>query len=272
MRLVLVDAHAHLRRCFNAVTFLKEALTNFVQAAPGSDQECSATGVLCLVDASQEKGFERLSRLAKRSGEELGGKFHPRETEEEASLDFRVGGNRRLIVVAGRQVQSQENLELLTVGTRHRFESGVHADRLIHTTADIGGIPIVPWGVGKWMGKRGKVVKQLLQDPSLPQFFLGDSAHRPTFWPKPSLFRRGRKHDIWNLPGTDPFPLPKEVDRVGSYGLMLKGKLDTKRPVQDLKRKLTGATMPIDLFGSRMAPFRFVRNQALMRYRTWMHS
>lgn len=254
-------------------TFLQKALANFVRAASGSIQDRPLTGVLCVVDASQEGGFERLSRWARKSERgNLEGGFCSRGTTEDTSLDFRLGEDRRLVIVAGRQIESRERLEVLAIGTRRHFESGARADQLIRAITGAGGLPVVPWGVGKWVGTRGELVEKLLQDSSLPRFFLGDSAHRPSFWPRPSCFRRAEKDGIWDLPGSDPLPFKGEVGRVGSFGFMLTGSLDTEEPVRSLKKRLSGMSTPVRPFGSRVTVPRFLWNQALMWYRTRIHS
>lgn len=268
IRLVLVDAHAHLRGCFDVAAFLEEALSNVVREAQSIDGKSAVTGVLCLVDPPQEQGFERLSRfLAERRREEGADGWSDRPTAEDASLHLRLSQNRGLIVVAGRQVESRERLEVLSIGSRCHVESGIRVDQLIRRIDDAGGVPILPWGVGKWLGVRGRHVRRVIKDPDLPPFCLGDSAHRPSFWPKPSYFRQAEKRGIRNLPGSDPLPFRGEAKRVGSFGLQMGGSLDPERPARDLKRKLLDPSTTVDHFGRRETLFRFLRKQTLMQYR-----
>lgn len=271
IRLVLVDAHVHLRGCFDVPSFLESAQANFPWEARSTDEKRVVTGVLCLVDPPQERGFERLSRfLAERNGREIAEAWSFRKTAEEASLHLEVGQDRSLIVVAGCQIESQERLEVLSVGASPYFKSGMRVDQLIRKIDDAGGIPILPWGVGKWFGARGHHVERVIQDPDLPRLFLGDSAHRPPFWPKSSYFRQAEKNGIRNLPGSDPLPLPAEVRRVGSSGVRIRGSLDLERPARDLRRKLTDPSTTVHSFGEREAPFRFLRNQVLMQCRNFI--
>ena len=51
------------------------------------------------------------------------------------------------------------------------------------------GLAIVPWGFGKWVGKRGKALRRALESVDSRQFFLGDNSGRPKFSPTPLIFR-----------------------------------------------------------------------------------
>jgi hypothetical protein len=107
----------------------------------------------------------------------------------------------------------------------------------------------------------------LLGEPTFAPLFVGDSSHRPTFWPRPTLLERAEEQEIKNLSGSDPLPFPTEVRRVGSYGITLEGELDLEKPAQDLKRRLLNPSTTFRPFGSREPPVRFVRNQLKMQLR-----
>jgi hypothetical protein len=156
---------------------------------------------------------------------------------------------------------------VLALGTRRIFEKGEPARRLIKETAQSGALPVLPWGIGKWLGRRGQLIEDLIRDPNLPSLFLGDNSHRPAFWPRPSVFESASKRGLKNLPGSDPFPFPEEVRRVGSVGVALRGSLDIEMPFHDLKRRLLNPSTTLRQFGSREPLVRFVRNQLRMQLR-----
>jgi hypothetical protein len=189
------------------------------------------------------------------------------ETQECVSfgLSFRNGSN--LVFIAGQQLVSLEGLEVLAIGTCEQFEAGKPTDRLIQEIAQVGAIPVIPWGAGKWFGRRGRLVDELIRSPDLPPFFLGDSGNRPAVWPKPSLFREAEKRGIVNLPGSDPLPFSSEVQRVGSFGVALNSSLDLGKPALDLKRTLLDPSTTLHQFGEGETTLRFMRNQFKMQLR-----
>lgn len=269
--MIFVDAHVHLRRCFSVASFLEKARANFEREAHRFGRGGPFDGVLCVVDSPHEDGFERLLACSKRrkSGG-LEGRMKDwqfRDTAEETSIRLTAGERKNVIIVAGHQLASQEGLEVLAVGTRNHIESDRPADCLVRTVAQAEGLPVVPWGVGKWLGARRDIVRRLIRDAALPQFFLGDSANRPPFWPLPSPFELAEEAGIRNLPGSDPLPVSGEEQCPGSFGVALEGTLDARRPVRDLKERLLDHTVDIRHFGHRKSLLRFVRSQIVMQYR-----
>jgi hypothetical protein len=267
--MVAIDAHAHLYSCFEVGSFLECTFSNLSEA--GSRDSCGVQPacVLFVLSMPGVDGFGRL-RSALEQGthdSDLGDEnWQVHGTAERVSVCMAVR-DRSLVAIAGRQVNSRERLEVLALGTRQQFEEGQPARTLIQEVAQAGAIPVLPWGVGKWLGRRGQLVEELIEDPDLPPFFLGDSAHRPTFWPQPSQFRRAEERGIRNLSGSDPLPFPGEVQRAGSFGVVLDGSLNLERPAQDLKQKLLDPSTTFRQFGEGEALARFVRNQLKMQFR-----
>jgi len=76
---------------------------------------------------------------------------------------------------------------------------------------------INPWGVGKWLGQRGKLLSQLIAEFE-NNFFLGDNGGRPSLWSWIPQFSSSQ-YNKFN--GSDPLPIDGELDRVASYGVAL---------------------------------------------------
>lgn len=265
--LIPVDGHVHLRSCFNTTSLLESAYTNFRRIAEKTSADKAFVGVLFLADAPGDRGFDWLEGTfnqkdipnAKRGWRVL-------DTREDCSLYLRSGKEKELIAIAGRQVISREHLEVLAIGTRQGFDKKPIAT-LIREIAQTGALAVVPWGAGKWVGARGRRMKKLIQDRTLPQYFLGDSANRWSLWPQPVHFRLAKERGIRNIPGSDPLPFPDEVQRLGRFGFMLKGSLDVERPFEDLRAKLFDDAAMIHRFGTGETLFRFIRNQLKMQCR-----
>jgi hypothetical protein len=107
------------------------------------------------------------------------------------------------------------------------------ARELVETTLAAGALAALPWGAGKWLGPRGRIVRTLADDAALrehPLFFLGDSAQRPAPWLEPRVFRDGARV----LPGTDPLPMPGCEATIASYAARIDGDFARARPLASL--------------------------------------
>lgn len=269
--LTLVDAHVHFHTCFETTVFFERAWDNFESSGSSFFGQCHPSiGVLLLADTHRTEGFDRLAHIfgqQRKQDNANSGAWKLHDTNENTSLYLTSGSNKVLVVIAGRQLVTRENLEVIAIGTRRRFERGMATEALIQEIVHTDALPVLPWGFGKWMGARGRVVEQLLRNPELPQFFLGDSGNRPALWPRSSLFRLAEERGIEDLPGSDPLPFPSEVARPGSFGFAMEGSLSFERPTQDLKDKLFNKATAIRRFGTGETLIRFVGNQLAMQYR-----
>lgn len=260
----LVDAHVHLYDCFDLRPFLHSALSNFQREAIRCAQGYSFAGVLLLAESAKDRWFDRLRKYAgENSGETAGtiGRWTFHQTDEGYSLRVCEGKNRNLYIIAGRQVITSENLEVLALATPERFEDGGTLKTVIRTVIENGAIPVIPWGFGKWTGRRARVLKDVLEANRLSPLFLGDNGGRPRFWPQPSFLRMARKKGLRLLPGSDPLPFPAESRRPGSFGFLFHGRLDPEQPAAALKSILFDPTAHLEDYGKPVHPFRVFRNQ-----------
>ena len=98
--------------------------------------------------------------------------FH--RTHEDCSLYAQSKNSQGLFLIAGRQIVTAENLEVLALATANDFRDGSPMEELIEAVKESGGIPAIPWGPGKWMGRRGVFLRNLLERAKDPGLFLGD--------------------------------------------------------------------------------------------------
>jgi hypothetical protein len=165
-------------------------------------------------------------------------------------------------VIAGRQLISSEKLELLSLFSTHVFPDNTYSlAELARQVTEQGGTPLIAWGVGKWLGKRGRIVEEFINHPPVPHFLIGDNGNRPGFWPYPELLARAEQKGIGALAGSDPLPIASHVKRAGSYGSALDGVvLDLEHPAQQLQQIISaGATL--QPFGRGVGVIRFFRDQ-----------
>lgn len=265
----IVDAHVHLHTCYRADELLGNAARNLSGACPQDATVCAL--YLLMAECQQDDCFAELRQVAlnhdparRRS---LGlGDWSIRPTAEDNSVTA-IRGKQSLFLVAGRQVACREGLEVLVLGTTRKFQDGRPIRELLAETEALGVPRVIPWGPGKWLFSRGKLLSQLLQEFRRPTLFLGDEGGRPGFWGYPAHFAQGAQLGVRDLPGTDPLPFSHDVSKVGRMGFRVPVDLDTRRPAASLLRSLTDPNAVFDRFATLEPPLRFVRNQIGMQLR-----
>jgi len=262
----LIDAHVHIYDCFSIGTFLDAATRNFHVAAQAASIRNPCIGVLFLTETARDNAFDALLHAVTERKETVHcppWKFT--RTEEECSLLAVNQNNQVLVIVAGRQIISQEKLEILALGTTKSFPEGLPIEDTLALVRASQALAVLPWGFGKWLSGRGLIIEALLQSTHHPELFLGDNSGRPHFLSRPGLFKQAEKRDIRILPGSDPLPFPREVAKPGSYGFILNHKISTITPASEIKRLLAEPEFAVKPYGEAETLFRFVRNQIAMQ-------
>ncbi|HEV7135587.1 MAG TPA: hypothetical protein VGN43_03050 [Steroidobacteraceae bacterium] len=268
-----VDAHVHLHTCYEPDELLQNAYDNLSAAASdGTGQALPRAYFLLLAECAADDCFSALRALADRGGASNGAaglrlrQWSVAPTEEAVSVVARHSQS-ELFIVAGRQIACREGLEVLVLGTTHRFADG-RPIREVLREADALGVPrVIPWGPGKWFFRRGRLLNDLIAEFRKPTLFLGDEGGRPVFWGYPQHFTHAARLGVRDLPGTDPLPFPHDVHKVGRMGLKIAIDLDPARPGESLLRSLTQAGAALERFATLEPPLRFVRNQIGMQLR-----
>ena len=259
---VLVDAHVHVYPNFNVARLLSCAAANFARHAMVHSLENAAwQGVLLLAETHSCDWFAR-TRAAGVS------KFDTWTVSpalgDDISLLASSPGQKDLVVVAGRQVNSREGIEVLTLANDCRVADGLPLRETIQRGIGANAVVVLPWGVGKWLGRRGGLVREAMR--GVEPIFSGDNSARPWFWPRPAAFAVGEERGRPVLPGTDPLPLPGEESRVGSCGFAMRGALGETNPGVELRDRLLGAaTTSLQPFGARERLHTFALNQIKLR-------
>lgn len=266
MPVIIADAHVHIHNCFKIVKLLDAVFKNFRAVASEYGSNGDYDGVLLLTESSGMDWFSQLRRLqeTKFRKDAIGDwQFFP--TKENNCLRIANNKRQKLFIVAGRQIVTEENLEVLALGLGDDYKDGYPLEKVIGDVLFRGYLPVIPWGVGKWMGYRGKAIRKLVSDQEPFPFFLGDNRNRPYFWPKSSLFTEAEKKGILNIPGSDPLPFKSEENRPGSFGFIINGTLDSGNPFEDIKGKLMDSSVEVKAYGKLETPLRFIKNQISMQ-------
>ncbi len=253
----LVDAHVHLHACHGVGAVLEAASRNFAAAAAELGIEGRAATCLMLTECAGVNQFQAIRR-----GEAATGAWSFRPTAEPGALLGSRQGALPMLLVAGRQVRTRERLEVLALACTHDFPDDEPIEAAVEWAVSQGAITVLPWGFGKWSGRRGRIVRRLIQSWGC-EIAVGDNGGRPHHSPRPALLRAAVARGLKLLPGTDPLPLRGEELKAGRYGFVLTGPMDLSHPLASLRRCLW--LQQTQEFGRRETWSRFVLRQALLR-------
>jgi hypothetical protein len=239
---LLIDGHVHVHECFDEVECLSAAHANLSRQGSGFP-------ALLLAEMQGTRVFARWR------DEGAGVSWGVTRTLESSSIVL----GERLLVIAGRQIVTAERIEVLALLTAECFKDGMPLPNTLNLIEERGGMAVLPWGVGKWWGTRGRMVNQAVSSGAV---LIADIAGRPMGWPMPRLFRRRVV-----LAGTDPLALPREETLVGTYGFALSGAFDLSRPAGQIALAVKELARSPLHFGQRLGPLRFIRRQLALRVR-----
>jgi len=258
---LLVDGHVHFHDCFDPLAFLDAAHENLRQAAARRDLP-DAGGCLLFTE-SRGAAFFRSVRDGAVSVD--GWRFS--RTAEGESVFAEGEAEPPLLLVAGRQVVTSERLEVLALGVDADFEDGHGLRETLAEVIEADGVPVIPWGFGKWTGRRGRLVTEAVDAAAPGRLFLGDNGGRLSLGAAPEHFAVAEDRRVPVLPGSDPLPFPDQVDRAGSYGFVLPGPPDPERPAAWIKERLRELRESPPQFGRLETLPRFCRYQVAMQLR-----
>lgn len=249
---LLADAHVHVYPGFALESFFAHALRNL---SPGPDD---VPGVF-LAERDGEHWYRDLG-----SGDAaLPDGFAVEPSADGEALWWSGGWGRRLLVIPGRQIISAECIEVLCLTHDLQTADGAPLLELLETIRSAGGIPVLPWSPGKWLGARGTIVRRIIATARPGTLLIGDTLMRPRWGPDPSIFRLARSRGVAAVAGTDPLSLPGEETLVGRYGVSLPFDLD--RPLDGIRSVLTGTGDDIRLVGRRSSLVRSLHRWASLK-------
>lgn len=253
-----VDAHVHVYPCMSVAAVLDAAARNLLCGRPASPPPA---GVLLVADPDGVRGFARLAEDA----------IGPRWQRVQADGRVVTFLNEAGIVVAalaGRQLVSEEGLEVLGAGCGERVRSGLPLGELVEGIRAAGGLALLAWGVGKWLGRRGRVLDRVITEQAgRRDVMLADNAGRPELWSRVPQFATAAECGLRVLAGTDPLPLPGEEHRIGSYGFRVRVPAAPGDAPRALRRALESPGVPIEIVGRRVSARDFLAGQLRLRTR-----
>ncbi|MGE3745966.1 MAG: hypothetical protein AB7G25_09725 [Sphingomonadaceae bacterium] len=238
MSLIAIDSHVHFHSASGAI----EALSIANEKLAGN------VGRIGVVMLAERQGFNVLDTL----------RSSLIATDEPEAFWF--DESRSLLILAGRQIISAEKLEILALATTAILPDGLPAERIVAEMDAADAIVVLPWGVGKWIGKRGMLVDRLIAAARPGRLFLGDNSGRPGFWPV-----RQFNGALPVLSGSDPLPLPGWPQYVARLVSVIDADVSSETPATSLKAALRDPATQIERLGSLAGAVRFVTDQAKLR-------
>jgi hypothetical protein len=261
--MLIADAHVHFHACFRRDRFFDAAWQNLTEAASRVGPGEAVLPYLLLTESPGVDYFRRWRDESGRSSKSSA-RWHVEPTREDCSLTARREDGAALIIVAGRQVPTAERLEVLALGTTAGIPDGLPFHACLRRAHEIARIVCVPWGFGKWSLGRGALVREAVERADPSTFFLGDGAGRPRGGRLPRLFRMAADRGIRVLPGSDPFPVGRHEDRVGTLCFTVAGGADTEKPWERLAAAVSGGA-GFAVRGKQVGLISFMRDQVELR-------
>lgn len=258
---VLMDAHVHVYPGVNVAGLLGAAARHFRLAAErlGAAQW---QGVLFLTEIAGTSWFDAVSTTA--GGQTFGPWNVMVSPHDSLRLEARCDEH-AFSIVAGRQIVTSERVEVHALGTSAKIPDGMAIDATVAAVRGAAALAVLPWGVGKWLGKRRGVVEKVLS--CTQDVLVSDNGGRPALW-RESILEHAARSGRPVLLGSDPLPVPAEEYRVGGFGCwMTEIAADTLHTPALLER--IQAMKPDDLhrYGPPETLQRFFTNQLALRLR-----
>jgi hypothetical protein len=259
--MILIDTHVHIYPVHDPAAVLENGWKNLQQAAHNLPGGGGASLVLCLAERSDCHAFEALS-----SGTaSVPGRLEVNVVENSRALQVSGEGNLALRIVAGRQVQTRDRLEVLCLTVDAKLEDGLGLDETVARVRDAGGVSVLPWSPGKWWGSRGEQVRAVVDAAEPGDILIGDSSLRPRGWPEDPVLHQAAARGIGVVAGTDPLPFANQERVAGSYGSRIDHSLAEKAPASSLAEALTSLRGRAEPIGRRRSLFDVLRCQVALR-------
>ena len=265
---LMIDGHVHIYDCYDLEKFFNTAVKNlnyFYHSLYSNGSPFS--NILLLTEGKTIDFFSQFKKWAASPPGKNGAfpgnsRYRFLETKEDISVILAKGNEPQCYILRGRQIVTEENLEVLAVASSQTIEDGLPAETVIERIIENHEIAVLAWGVGKWFLKRGKIIRGLIEKYRSLYLLMGDNSARPGFWPAPALFKQAGKLDIPLINGSDPLPFKDDVTKVGSYGFSVEDDFNPHEPARSLRDILISTGTKIDLFGQRDSAVSFFKRQS----------
>lgn len=268
--LLVVDSHVHIHNLNNLVHILDATLDSFSQAVQIHKPDHEFSGVLCLTEPAGRDNFIRLRDQLDKSvatGEKcrLNNSWHLESTQEDLTIGACHNSGTVIYLLSGQQIVTREKLEVLSLSAPQTVQDRMNLTATVEAIEKLGGFAILPWGVGKWLFGRGKIVSDCIRTKRKNRIAIGDNGGRPAFWKSVVQFDLAKRHDLPLLHGSDPLRVSELRRTAGSRGDILVLDFDRDRPAHSLLSALRENTCERIAIGVPETFMHFIRDQIALR-------
>ena len=249
---IIADTHVHLYPCYDYSLALKTLARNLSSLCPDDTVKAGF-----LTDRFQFRFHEDF----------LMGKIKP----EEQGLFISLGPDLKTLVVRtdktllylfpGYQINCAEKIELIGMGLLTPIHDGLSLEETLKEIRRQRAIPILPWGAGKWLSKRGRIIERLLPLAKDYSMLFADTFMRPALIPDSRLIRQIRAAQKNLLAGSDPLPMKGEEKFLGRYATLFEGEFNPETPLFSMQSILLSGFQPFTSLGKRTSLPEFVLRQ-----------
>ncbi|MFQ5558968.1 MAG: hypothetical protein ACE5FU_00085 [Nitrospinota bacterium] len=257
-RKIVVDTHTHIYSCFDLEIFFESAVKNLGELHRPEFEEVSSIKCIVLTEGVGCDFFSSFINLGKFG---KNGRYSFEKNEEGVALLLKDRSSALCYVIPGKQIVTEERVEVLTLGSWESVADGLDIRALLDRLLKKEIMTVLPWGAGKWFGRRKRVLMEVLHSFRSPCLFLADNSGRPSFWGVPEILRIADSQGFTVLNGSDPFSLPGDNGRAGSAGVVVEGEWHEQFPVQSLRAQLLKKDKKIRCVGKRDGIAAFLRRQ-----------
>lgn len=260
-----IDSHVHVHDITDPQAWLDSVLLNFRKSVEQSQEISSFHGALILTEPKAHCTFSLLQRYISEKALALANPWDLTTTAEPISLRATHKSGDTILLLSGQQIVTREKLEVLSLLALPDIADGLSLTETIAQIHRIGGLPVLPWGVGKWLGRRGAIVSNFLANSPERPLFLGDNGSRPSLWRSIPQFQLAQKAGIPILRGSDPLRCSFRRRGPGSFGNTFECRIDTQEPGRSLRDVLAQLQSSPPEFGNLENPWYFIQDQIALR-------
>lgn len=199
----LLDTHLHLHEGHGAARLLSNLAKNLI-ILRGEQKQLRLGGVL--LEMPGGSSWEKVRR-----GDFPGAEQFRITALDSTALRFTVDGE-DLYLFSGFQVTTSERIEVLALLPERPIASGMSLHETAAAIGEANGIIVFPWSPGKWLGRRGVLVRDFLRER--PECWVGDIPMR--WWGRWQTLKVAGVNDLRVLYGSDPLPISGDEGVAGT--------------------------------------------------------
>lgn len=259
---IALDSHVHFYDCWKlSLDQLLTVTYNNISSYINSQGLLHTLPGVCLLDTA--KSSIPFSQKLKTVNQTTENEWKIEDIKNEPCSFLARSQDRSLLVITGSQINTREGLEVLVIGNTDYIKDGLSINSILEQNRE-GMLTIIPWAVGKWLGKRGSILSKLMDTVNVNNFLLGDNAGRPWLWKNISQFNIAAHNSLPVLAGSDPLPLDKHYQKSGTYGNLIELKFDLENPLASIVEAIN-KKQKIETFGELSSVSSFILNQFKLR-------